>query len=168
MFAKLKNLGDSVGSMQTWFWILFTVIPAGATTLMGWVQGVPWSLLIFFGTGAAALGAALIYFIMCGWDYTQAKISKAVEKSRIIGDLRDYQASGYPIIDLPTVAAIWADTRDENNTRRHLCFRKLKAAVSSRLIAMVNPPGGEGEQININTLVVIDDVIRYFEKTIFI
>jgi hypothetical protein len=116
-------------------------------------------------TGVAALAMAFIYHGIKGWDYAAAKIGTLSEKNRILGELDGYENSGYPMIDLPTAAAIWANTREEGSVNRHLCFRKLKASASRQLITTVNPPGGQN--VNRNTLVTIESLRSYFENEVF-
>jgi len=165
MFSSLNKVGQFFRSVSGWIWGIGVGIPSVGTFVTGLVEGQPWSYIIYMTTGVAALAMAFIYHGIKSWDYAAAKIGTKAEKTRILKELDEYENSGYPIIDIPTAAAIWAGTREEGSINRHLCFRKLKAGASNKLIQTVNPPGGT--VVNIHTLVPIDSLRNYFETVVF-
>jgi len=171
-FASFNKVGQFFRSISGWIWFLGIGVPMVGTFVTSLLEGKDWSYIIFVTIGVASFAMFFIYHGIKGWDYAAAKIGTKAERARILKDIDDYKNSGLTRIDLPTAAAIWAGTLEQGNVNRHLCFRKLKAAVVKR---KMNPiidgqyitNGIFGFEINKNTEVLLDDLKKYFEDEIF-
>lgn len=155
MFRSLQQIGHFFRTVQGWVGVL-SALPTVGAAVMAFLEDQPWSGIIFISTATLAYMLAAIYCFIGTMDYVKGKLTK----NRIIRGLQSYQNSGYVNIDLPTAAAMWANTRDDQSIERHISFRKLKAAVDTKKLASV----GNVANANIKTHVPISELVKFFEN----
>lgn len=118
---------------------------------------LPWS-------GWVIIGLSLALFFTLEFSIRQNLRQQSRDASMAVGEV----AAAIPYeewrnldeIDLPTAAAIWSGTRDENDVNRHLRFRELKQAVREGKLRSCSRVGGK---VNRFTTVKPDELATYFQ-----
>jgi hypothetical protein len=161
MFTALRNTGLWLNSLRGFVWAIL-LMPSVVILIGRWMRGLDWSETIFLFMGALAFGVIIAFFGLKLFEYLGSRFTGSAERKRIREQIESLKAAGYPSIDTPTIAAIWAGTMEAENIERHVKFRLIKAAVDTRQIngAILHGPGGA----NKNTQIPIAALELFFEK----
>lgn len=110
------------------------------------------------------IGLASLCLVTLEFAYRQNRRYQSRDASAAVGaaptPIPYEEWKGLDEIDLPTAAAIWSGTRDENDVTRHLRFRQLKQAVRE---GQLRPARTVGGKINRFTTVRPTELARFFQ-----
>ncbi|MGH8714620.1 MAG: hypothetical protein ACREYB_11505 [Casimicrobiaceae bacterium] len=162
LWKWLRGIGLAAQSIKGWI-ALVSLIPAIGAVTAGIIEQRPWSDLILVAAAGLAVGMVIAYYGILLIERTATHLTSRKEQRRISGILAEMRNSGVPDVDTPTIAAIWAGSREEGDLLRHVRFRQIKALIASGEIK--NPmQRGPGKGPNIHTWVTLDELQNYFRK----
>jgi hypothetical protein len=162
ILSALRTLGVAAQSIKGWMAIA-SIAPSIFATALGVVEGKPWSELALLAMSGLALGMIVTFYAIRLYQEAQSHLTGRRDRKRIADTLQAMRDSGDVDIDTPTIAAIWAGTREEGNLMRHVRFRQVKALIRSGKLR--NPmQRGAGNGPNIHTWVTLDELERCFRS----
>ena len=119
-----------------------SIVPAVVAIVLGWFEGRPASDIIMILAVTIAAGLVVAAHGLWIWQTGSVFLTSRKQQDHIIQSLNDL-GEDVENLDLPTAAAIWAGSHDDQDITRHVQFRGLKNAVNLGKIKATNLRSGE-------------------------
>jgi hypothetical protein len=157
------KLGQLLGSLKGWIYLLTSLLPAAWTFTAGLFEGRPVSEIVPFVTLAFGSGAMLGSGLVRGYEVVSGWYGLQKEATRLANDFQALVDVGQKDMLISHAAELWAG-RDANAYQKLVCLRRIKQAADQGLIAFTGAAGGRASK---DSMASLPDLVKFFTEKRF-